>query len=312
MFAAPGPEPVVAIKMGKCAVEPHRDEAKRAAGKLWITPSQDKGEVIIVKKDDVNHFQWRSREMPCAVDPAIDTMVFPGDANFVKTSTGTDKDRVYILQFKAQEDRRFFFWMQDADDSNDEVLVEKLNKTLNGDGADLGASLRALRANPATAVQPGQTPLSLGNLQDVFASLDMPAAPAAVDSDALARSLAAAMQQQTTRVGLGDVATGDAVDASGVLQDQTVVDRLLQHLPESQRNVGELATLVRAPQFRQALSQLTSALLTPDNYASILANFGLEAQQVSSDPVQGFLDAILAAVAKEKGDGDGDAKMDDA
>ena len=91
MFAAPGPEPVVAIKMGKCAVEPHRDEAKRAAGKLWITPSQDKGEVIIVKKDDVNHFQWRSREMPCAVDPAIDTMVFPGDANFVKTSTGFSK-----------------------------------------------------------------------------------------------------------------------------------------------------------------------------------------------------------------------------
>ena len=78
MFAPQGPEPIVAIKAGKCKVEPHRDEAKRAAGKLWITPQKDRGEVIVVKKDDVNHFQWRSREMPCAVDPNIDTMVFPG------------------------------------------------------------------------------------------------------------------------------------------------------------------------------------------------------------------------------------------
>ena len=78
MFAPAGPEPIVAIKAGKCKVEPHRDEAKRAAGKLWITPQKDRGEVIVVKKDDVNHFQWRSREMPCAVDPNIDTMVFPG------------------------------------------------------------------------------------------------------------------------------------------------------------------------------------------------------------------------------------------
>ena len=192
--------------------------------------------MIVVKKDDVNHFQWRSREMPCAVDPNIDTMVFPGDAEFQRTSTGRDEDRVYILQFKAQEDRRFFFWMQDADDSNDKELVEKFNKALNGDGADLGASLRALRNNPAPAPA-GQAPLSLDNIQDVFASLDMPAAAPApagsVDSDALARSLAAAMSSQQQRVSLGDVATGDAVDASGVLNDQTVVERLLQHLPES-------------------------------------------------------------------------------
>ena len=123
MFSPQGPEPIVAIKAGKCKVEPHRDEAKRAAGKLWITPQKDRGEVIVVKKDDVNHFQWRSREMPCAVDPNIDTMVFPGDAEFQRTSTGRDEDRVYILQFKAQEDRRFFFWMQDADDSQDKELV---------------------------------------------------------------------------------------------------------------------------------------------------------------------------------------------
>jgi len=48
------------------------------------------GEVIIVKKDDINHFQWRSRDMPYEVDPALDHTVFPGDATFEKTGTGRE------------------------------------------------------------------------------------------------------------------------------------------------------------------------------------------------------------------------------
>ena len=53
------------------------------------------------------------------------------DAEFQRTSTGRDEDRVYILQFKAQEDRRFFFWMQDADDDSNGA-IEKLSPLLNG------------------------------------------------------------------------------------------------------------------------------------------------------------------------------------
>ena len=78
--------------------------------------------------------------------------------------------------------------MQDADDSQDKELVEKLNKALNGDGADLGASLRALRNNPAPAPA-GQAPLSLDNIQDVFASLDMPAAAPAAAASSQGRKL---------------------------------------------------------------------------------------------------------------------------
>ena len=90
-----------------------------------------------------------------------------------------------------------------------------------------------------------------------------------------------------------------------------MVARLLEHLPESQRSKAELASLMRAPQFRQALGQLTQALLTPENYNSVCANFGIDPAKapLSGDPIECFLGAILNSVDEDK---DGDATMEDA
>lgn len=317
---APQPEALVTIKMGKCAIEPQGE-------KFLITPEKHRGEVRVVKVEDIPHFQWRSRET-LDVDPQMDHMVFPGDAEFTKVDTKSGKDdRVYLLQFKAQESRRFFFWMQNKDASDDDELVEKLQQALAGtaDGESaLGAMLRGLQQQApqqAPAAADGGAPgLSLENLQDVFSNLNMPpAAGGALSSEALARAMAGAMAGAgAPRLTLGAVASGDALDASGVLDDAATVERLLAHLPESQRNAEELRTLIRAPQFRQALGQLTSALLTPDNYASILANFGISAEDApfSADPVASFLGAILKSSGPaEPADAeakDGDVDMADA
>ena len=113
---APQPEALVTIKMGKCAIEPQGE-------KFLITPEKHRGEVRVVKVEDIPHFQWRSRET-LDVDPQMDHMVFPGDAEFTKVDTKSGKDdRVYLLQFKAQESRRFFFWMQNKDASDDLSLI---------------------------------------------------------------------------------------------------------------------------------------------------------------------------------------------
>ena len=53
-------------------------------------------------------------------------MIFPGDAQFIKVVTGRPADRVYMLQF--QNNRRFFFWLQDKDDKDDAELTAKLNE----------------------------------------------------------------------------------------------------------------------------------------------------------------------------------------
>merc|ERR1719473_401921 len=93
----------------------------------------------------------------------------------------------------------------------------------------------------------------------------------------------------------------DEVLRSGVLDDPAVQARLLPLLPEEQRNPDELRSLVRSPQFQQALGSLSSALHTPDNFNSVFANFGL-------DPADGAQALAGDAEAKDEG---GDAKMDD-
>ena len=281
--------------------------------------------------DDINRFQWRSREMPFTLDANMDHMVFPGDATFTKINRGAldgekPNERLYLLQFKANEARRFFFWMQDKDGSEDDALVEKLNATINGvggdddDGTSLGAVLRGLQsqapASPAGGGDASAPALTMDSLQNVFSNMDMPAAPApaagtgsgAVSSDALAAAMAGALAAAGgggERLTLQGVATGDALEASGLLDDAAAVDRLVAHLPEGQRSKAELTTLLRSPQFKQALASLTSALYTPDNYASILANFGIDPSPLSGDdPVVGFLAAVLKSSGPSEPDGD--------
>ncbi|KAJ1455114.1 hypothetical protein M885DRAFT_223198 [Pelagophyceae sp. CCMP2097] len=146
-----------------------------------------------------------------------------------------------------------------------------------GQGGELSRVLRNLRNEaPAAAAAAGAQQLSLDQLQSVMSNLGMPpgaAAPGAVSSDALARALQAMTPLQG--LSLTDVANGDDVTAAAIFDDDDTVARLLEHLPEDQRTRSELHGIIRAPQFRQALGQLTRALQTPENYESIVANFGL-------------------------------------
>ena len=234
-------------------------------------------------------------------------------------STGRDKDRVYLLQFTQNKSRRFFFWLQEKEGGVGEDLAKKVNDELNP-GGEFGRQLRTLRTLRDSERGSGAQALSLEHVQSAFSSLGMPpAAPGSsssasdgppappVTSDALANALSS-MMNATPSLALGDVASPDAVADAGLFDDDAAVDRLLPHLPESQRTRAELQTILRAPQFRQALDQLTRALRSPENYESIMANFGLgSAAANSNDPVERFLAAIVSQAADAKKDGDGAA-----
>jgi hypothetical protein len=85
----------------------------------------------------------------------------------------------------------------------------------------------------------------------------------------------------------------------------------LQELPEEQRSMEYLEENLRSPQVQQTLRSLTAALLPDDNgsldgYHSVLANFQLDAADgqpaltETNNPIQAFLDCVLASVKKEK------------
>lgn len=320
-------EAIVRFKAGKCETEP------RAGGKLWVKPMARRGEVQLVKVDDLMHFQWRDRAT-LSVDASCDYVVFPGDATF-QVDTGREGDRVYALQYGANASRRFFFWMQTKDSGEDDALVARLNAAMNGEagsapapapngteGAGLGGVLRRLRdegAEPETAQQQPSA-ITLEGLQSVMQNLglppvaqqprqssaDAPPAPAdGVSSEAFQRAMAGALTAISTPLSLTDILTPANIQASAILDDDAIVSRLVEHLPESQRSQAELVELARRPQFRQAIHQLAQALRAPDNVASIFANFGLQ-PQTDPDPIRAFLAAIQAAAEPP------DANMEDA
>lgn len=115
-------------------------------------------------------------------------------------------------------------------------------------------------------------------------------------------------QQQPSAAPLSEVVTPGAI--SSVLEHEDARERLMQLLPEEQRTNEFLEENLRSPQVQQTLRALTQALLPDesgnmDSFYSVLANFSLdpadgqEAMAVNN-PIQAFLDCILASVKKEE------------
>ena len=143
-------------------------------------------------------------------------------------------------------------------------------------------------------------------------------------------AMAGIQSQRPAIAPLTEVVTPAAITA--LLENEGARNRLIALLPEEQQTAEALEENLRSPQVQQTLRALTQALLPDDNgsmdsFYSILANFSLDpadGQQAlttsPSNPIQAFLDCLLASVEKEKkekegagGDDemDGEGKQDD-
>mmetsp|Transcript_13873 Transcript_13873/g.26610 ORF Transcript_13873/g.26610 Transcript_13873/m.26610 type:complete len:390 (+) Transcript_13873:21-1190(+) len=118
---------------------------------------------------------------------------------------------------------------------------------------------------------------------------------------------------------LSEVVTPTAV--SSLLENEGARERLMALLPEEQRSAEYLEENLRSPQVQQTLRALTQALLPDDagnmdSFYSVLANFSLDpadGQQAmaSNNPIQAFLDCILASTKKEDDEDMAETKEDE-
>merc|ERR1712146_498998 len=107
---------------------------------------------------------------------------------------------------------------------------------------------------------------------------------------------------------LQDIYQADSVLSSGILEDTALRAELIAQLPEGQQSEEQLEIALRSPQLRDAMRSLSRAL-NPENYASVMANFGLDPGAgsellVRGEAVQAFL-AALAAQNVDAGTGEG-------
>jgi len=280
-------------------------------GKFKVSADKRKGLLTLERgQDGMLHLYWKTRP---GVNTLEDYMILPGQQTFEKVDTGKDTDRVYLLQFKGQSKRRFF-WMQEPNVKKDEDTVKQLREKMNsppapsaaspgapGAGASGAGDLSSFMANIARARQASATPAAT-------AAAPAPAAApvsAGISADAFMAALmgaAAAVQQepQQPRVPLGAVLRGSNLDE--FLAEEGHED-LAQHLPEGLQTTAELRQTVRTPQFSQAVGRLSGALQT-SNYNAVLSNFGLDpaagaAEMQRGDATGAFLQAVQAQAGSD-------------
>jgi len=97
---------------------------------------------------------------------------------------------------------------------------------------------------------------------------------------------------------LSEVVSSEAVLESGILNNEELKSKLIALLPEGQQTEEFLVDNLRSPQAAQCWKSLTAALAEdPDSLPTILANFQLPpSNNPSLNPIQAFLDAVLASV----------------
>lgn len=179
-------------------------------------------------------------------------------------------------------------------------ILENLGMPQGGSGDGVTGSAMTSSAAAAAAGPTGT--LTLADLQGAMASMPQQAASAA---------------RPATVLPLSEIITPAAI--SSLLEQEEVCNRLLELLPEEQRSRKFLEENLRSPQIQQTLRSLTQALLPDDTgnmdgFYSVLANFQLDpaagqAAMVGAggiDPIQAFLDCLLASVEKEEQGGGGE------
>jgi len=348
---------ILSFKAGKM------DPVLQPNGKYLITADPRRGEVnLVFDLPSTLKLEWKDRRTRSVVDSFL---VIPEDnCTFTPVPTGREGDRVNLLQFGSNPDRRFFFWMQDnIADGTDEANIKQVRTFLTnvneciiaagGDppeetpaaavtasttGVEVTATGSATAANSDSATTANASSSNnnqqqvdalsniLGNLgmpQPSATSASTPAAATAPNTTGGTLTLAdlqgamaglathsPVVQQQMPTPPLNELATTDAVDESGILDNPDTVARLMEFLPESQRTDEMLRENLRSPQVQQALQTLTQALVGDSDdgssdYHSIMANFQLDAADGaaamnSGNPIQAFLDCLVKKVEREK------------
>eukprot|EP01018_Ginkgo_biloba_P026733 Gb_34330 [translate_table: standard] len=270
-----------------------------------VVPDTRKGLVRVARNDEgLLHFQWLDRTNNLLED---DQIVFPEEAVFEKVQQTSG--RVYILKFKF-DDRKFFFWMQEPKADGDSQICSSVNYFINlpldpveGDEVESSAPLQMSEASDGAVgaevssrdadvegsslstetlagnVNPSSGPVHLSDLQRILSSLG--------------QTEGGLTGPQDTGLSLGDILKPELVVP--LLESFPLEERLTSYLPEGTWTREAFIELLQSPQFRQQVEAFTYVLRTGQ---IDLSQFGIDPSKYNFT-VASFLEALDDAVAKK-------------
>ncbi|XVE79911.1 hypothetical protein DITRI_Ditri14bG0095400 [Diplodiscus trichospermus] len=263
-----------------------------------VIPDTRKGLIRIARGEEgLVHFQWLDRAQNVIED---DQIIFPDEAVFEKVNQTSG--RVYILKFNS-DDRKFFFWMQEAKVEDDSRICSSVNNYINQPLEFLGVeepdasvplqvsedmveddvSSRAgnltftnLGAEAISDVTSSSGPVKLEDLQRILSSIG----PAQVDGD------------PDGGLGLDDILKPDLI--MPLIETLPLEERLASYLPEGQWTPEDMLELLQSPPFRQQVDSFTYVLRTGQ---IDLTQFGIDPSKYKFT-VLSFLEALEDSVSK--------------
>ena len=247
------------------------------------------------------------------------------------------EQRIYVWtnNNNANTNKHLMFWMQSQSEDGEAELVATINTCL---AARPYCPPDAMTTNTTTSTSEHQ----VDALSNILEHLGMPAQPT-TDGNTTSNNTSGGgtltlADLQGAMAGLGtttttttsardddivipfnDIVTPSATTTTTIIQslNESAKARLLELLPEEQRDIAYLEENLLSPQVQQTLRALSQAVSDRDGYHSLIANFQLnhhvddgERALQSGNPVQAFLDCILASVKKEDEDNENDANDD--
>mmetsp|Transcript_14773 Transcript_14773/g.21791 ORF Transcript_14773/g.21791 Transcript_14773/m.21791 type:complete len:371 (+) Transcript_14773:91-1203(+) len=323
----------VSFKAGKMKME------LKENGKYWVKPDTRRGEVQLVWASQSLKWEWMDRRDKTVVD-SVKIASGGGKFERVDTGNDEERVYLWTNKEAAASTKKWeMYWMQDLVNETEDELVAQVNQYLTNptDAAPEAENSNNTGSNSIGVVSnsnkgSGNDNSSSNNsqvdaLSNILENLGMPetsgnvsesrsaAAPGGILTLADLQGAMAGLPKGSSpgsgivsSTPLSEVVTPAAI--TSLLEDDNVKGRLIGLLPDEQRSEQYLEENLRSPQIQQTLRALSQAL-TPDDegslegYHSVIANFQLdpkdgEASIAVGNPIQAFLDCVLASVKKEK------------
>ncbi|XP_039840580.1 26S proteasome regulatory subunit RPN13-like isoform X2 [Panicum virgatum] len=273
-----------------------------------VVPDTRKGLVQVGRGEEgLVHFQWLDRGQNIVED---DQIVFPDEAVFEKVTESSG--RVYILKFK-HDSRKFFFWMQEPNADGDSQICIQVNAYLNRP-LDAEADLAVpIEAEMSEDTADDDISSRAGNLVDQSMTSDLAgevtSAAGPVRMEDLQRILSAIQPSGISGAaadpdaGLGDILKPELILP---LLENLPIEQLASHLPEGSWTPADILELLQSPPLRQQLDAFTHVLRTGQ---IDLAQFGVDLNKYKFTVVS-FMEALEESVSKAGSSAAGDKDVE--
>jgi UCH-binding domain len=337
--------PIVAFKAGIMKLERSQlypvtvDDLHSNNDHFTCTPdTATRGQVRLIRSPtNADEIKWQLCDR--RRDTVVETEIIVPGTTFTKVerpnaNAKKTNDRIYVWTRPACTPMYKMYWLQDADDAEDDDIVKTVNETLQSakvivttttSSAGTRSSSRSTGGAGGTTAGGAATTNAdpqVDTLSSILENLGMPA-PAATGPSLtgsggsattnqltladLQGAMASIQQQQQEhqaqqQVDLTDIITTEAI-TDLLDHHEAAVQRLLPFLPESQQTIEHLRDNLLSPSVRRSLALLSQALQdSGDSYGSVIANFQLDANAgqdalVRGNPIAAFLDCVTASVA---------------